>query len=627
MKARLIVVFFSVFALLSIIVLRAAYLQILPNKKLEQLQGRQFQGVVELQPRRGAILDRKGVELASSIAAFSLYADPSLIENPKQVARKLSQRLGVPAQALYNKIKDKKKKFVWVQRRLEGPVKHEITGWKIQGLAFVEESKRIYPYETLLSPVLGFVGSEGQGLEGLEAKFEADLHGHSKKISVQRDARGRPLVVNGQLFAEVPDGSDVTLTIDSDLQYSLEQELLAGLRRHRAQSAVGIILDAQNSEILAMSSVPGFNSNNGRASDSFERRNRAITDPFEPGSTLKTFSLAAALREGTVLPNTKVFCENGKYRIGKRIIGESGSHKWGSLTVHEILAVSSNIGTAKVAQMLGDEKLLRALSEFGFGEKSGLETSGESKGILPALPWRDHLLSNISFGHGIATTPLQIANAYAAIANGGELRKPLLVKSIQSKETGLKQEFESQVVRRVIDQKLASTLTLMLMGVTGAPGGTGIKARINGFPVAGKTGTAQKIGSDGRYAPNSYISSFAGFVPANDPRFVIYVAFDDPREGYYGSDVAAPVFSKVAAMALREDGVSPVLINQANLLGNQIEEKPHVESDLPKDEWKGLTLREALNKFRGEDVTVKIRGKGRVSSMSRIGDKVVLDLN
>lgn len=623
MKARLVLVFFFVFAALGGLLLRAAYLQILPNEKLAQLQSRQFKGVVELQPRRGVIYDRNGVELASSVTAHSLYADPHLIRAPKEIARKLSRHLNLPYASVYQKLKDPKRRFVWIRRRLDSSQKDEIQNWKVDGLAFVEESKRIYPNEQMAASVLGFVGGEGNGMEGLEARLEKELHGETLKIAVKRDARGRPLVANGQIFSEAPDGSDVTLTIDSNLQYHLEQELADGLVRHRAQSAVGVILDARTSEVLAMSTLPTFNPNSPREGDANEKRNRAVTDPFEQGSTIKTFTMAAALKEGKIAPNTKIFCENGKYILGKRKIGEAANHKFGWLTAHEILANSSNIGTLKIALEVGDTKLRETLESFGFGTKSGIDTLGESRGILPELPWRDHLLANISFGHGIAATPIQVANAYAAIANGGVLRKPYLVRSIHTKEGEAPQEFQPSDGVRVIDQKTAATLGLMLLGATGAAG-TGIKARVNGFPVAGKTGTAQKIGSDGRYTNNTYVSSFAGYVPAHEPRFVIYIAFDDPREGHYGADVAAPVFSKVAALAVREAGLTPTLISEDNLIKKSNDEVKKTEQ---KDEWSGITLREALRKLRGEDVSIQINGRGRVKSFSRSENRVVLELD
>ncbi|MEQ1875178.1 MAG: penicillin-binding protein 2 [Bdellovibrionia bacterium] len=619
MKARLVLVFFATFAMIGGLLLRAAYLQILPNEKLRQLQARQFKGVVELQPRRGVIYDRNGNELASSVAAHSLYADPHLIREPRAAARKLSQHLGLPFSAVLTKLKDSKKRFVWLRRRLEIEQRNEIMNWKIDGLAFVEESKRIYPNEQVAAPVLGFVGVEGNGLEGLEARYERELHGETRKIAVKRDARGRPLVVNGQLFNEAPDGADIEITIDSNLQYHLEQELGRALVKHRAQSAVGVILDARTSEILAMSALPSFNPNSPRESESFERRNRTVTDPFEPGSTIKTFTIAAALKDGQQ-PNSKFFCENGKYVIGKRKIGEASNHKFGWLTTDEILGKSSNIGAAKIGMSVGDEKLRRTLVDFGFGVKTDVDTLGESRGIMPDLPWREHLLANISFGHGVAATPLQIANAYAAIANGGVIRKPYLVRAIRPKEEGASpQEFGPSEGVRILDQQTASTLSLMLMSATGKDA-TGVKARVNGFHVAGKTGTSHKLGPDGRYI-NSYVSSFAGYIPANDPRFVIFVAVDDPHEGYFGADVAAPVFSKIASLAVRERGLLPTLINEGNILKRSAEVKKE-----PKDDWTGLTLREALGRLRGEDVAVQINGRGRVKSVSRSDGKVSLQL-
>lgn len=372
MKTRLIVTFFCVFAMLAGLLIRAAYLQILPNEKLAQLQTRQFKGVIELQPRRGAILDRSQMELASSVTAYSLYADPQLIDSPKKVSRRLAARLGTTINHMYDKLKDPKRRFVWIQRRMDEKVKEEIASWQIPGLAFVEEAKRIYPYERFLAPVIGFVGGEGQGLEGIEARFNSELHGETKKVSIRRDARGRPLVVNGQLFSEAPDGMDITLTIDTDLQYALENELAGALRKHRAQSAVGVVLDVKTSEILAMSSVPSFDPNLPRSADPEDIRNRTVTDPFEPGSTMKTFTLAAALEGGEFAPNSKIYCEKGTFKIGKRTIRESDTkHKWEWLTINEILAVSSNVGTSKVALSLGSQKLESTLRAFGFGEKIG----------------------------------------------------------------------------------------------------------------------------------------------------------------------------------------------------------------------------------------------------------------
>src|SRR5207253_2623837 len=288
---------------------------------------------------------------------------------------------------------------------------------------------------------------------------------------------------------------------------------------------------------------PTFDVNKAMKTAPEVRRDKVATDAFEPGSTMKTFVIATALREGLAAPNTKFFCENGSFKVGDKVIHEAEAKEvFGNLTVSEILALSSNIGTTKIAFKMGAETLRQGLLDFGFGSKLGLDLPGEARGSVQALPWRPHLLSNISFGHGIAVTPLQIANAYAAVANGGVLNTPYIVQSMRDSETGQVKEMQQKPIRRVLTAEQASQMKIMLSGVT-APGGTGKNARVNGFIVAGKTGTAQKVDPNGRgYIKGAYISSFAGFIPANDPKFVIYVALDRPRKGFYGAQVAAPIF-------------------------------------------------------------------------------------
>jgi cell division protein FtsI (penicillin-binding protein 3) len=627
MKSRLVVVFLCCSIMWCGLVFRAAYLQILPNSRLAKLHGKQFNTVVDLTPRRGLVLDRNGVELAASVTAYSLYADPSLIKTPRRFAFKLAPLLGESPDNLYRKMKDPEKRFVWLGRRLDARTKSKVDKLNLTGIEFVEESRRIFPNDYLLSQTLGFVGNEGQGLEGLESKFEEVLQGKKKKISMSRDARGRPLIVNGRVFSEAVDGSDIQLTIDSTLQYALEQELTSAIKEQEAPSAVGIIMDAKTSEVLALASLPGFNPNQPMKADAESRRNRNITDPIEPGSTIKTFTIAAALKTGQVAPNTKFDCENGYFRIGKRTIGEADKkHHFGLLSVGEILAHSSNIGSSKIALQVGATTLDRTLRDFGFGEKTGLELTGESRGKMPDLPWNDHLLANISFGHGMSATPLQIANAYAAIANGGVLNRPYLVKQIRNRETGIEKTFEPEAVRRVLDEKVADTLRFMLMGVT-TEGGSGVSARIKGFSVAGKTGTSQKLKADGTYSHTSFISSFAGFVPANDPKYVIYIAVDDPKVNYYGSELAAPLFAKMAAITVRRGGLSPTLISQENVLradrvvNTEQNEKTarHVAAQVDAAQavmpvLHGLTLREALSLLEPHGIQVEVSGRGRVAS-------------
>lgn len=568
MKSRIVILFSGLVLLWGILILRAAVLQVLPNKRLEALQNKQFNTVITLQSRRGAIVDRKGRELAVSTKAYSLYADPKLIESKKWVARKLAAILGMSQENIYSKIKDKNRRFIWIQRLMDLETAEKIKNLNVKGLQIVEEFKRVYPNENLLSQVIGFVGKEGQGLEGLELSFDQALQGNKKKVTVRRDARGRPLIADGLMFAENPDGAEIKLTVDADLQHVLETELKQTISEFEAENAMGIILDARTSAILAMSSAPSFDANRAKSLRPELRRNRVVTDAFEPGSTMKTFVIAAALREKIIQPNTKYNTENGVYKVGDRIIREAETHeKWQNLSVSDILTYSSNIGTTKIAFDLGSESLQKGLLDFGFGQKTGVDLPGDSKGLMHGLPWRPHLLANISFGHGIAVTSLQMANAYAAIANGGVLNTPHIVHSIRDPETGMITEYSPKTQKRVMSPEDAASLRLMLTGVT-APGGTGVNAKVDGFLVAGKTGTAQKVNpKGGGYLQGAYISSFAGFIPASDPRFVIYVMVDHPKKNsYYGSQVAAPLFSRLASYAVRREGLAPVLLSEKNFI-------------------------------------------------------------
>lgn len=641
MNARIVLIFIGLALAWSLTLLRAAQLQILPNSRLAALQKRQYKTLIELPARRGLISDRTGKELAVTIPAYSLYADPKEIENPKKFSRTLAKKLGYSSQYIYSRIKDRQRRFVWIKRKLKKEFVDSIKALRLRGLGVVEESERVYPNEKLLSQVLGFVGGEGQGLEGLELKYDDKLRGESRKIKIERDARGRPLLVDGRVFTDAPAGFDLTLTVDAELQYRLERELASAVSVHEADSAVGIILDAQTSEVLAMGHAPTFDSNQIQKYPRESWRNRSITDAFEPGSTIKSLVVAGALRDGSLKPNKKYFCENGHFKIGRRVIREADrSHSFGLITATEILAHSSNIGTAKIAFEMGEEKVEKILSDFGLGSRLGVDLPGEAAGILQKRPWREHLLANISFGHGLTATPLQVAAAYTVIANGGELKSPFIVKSATHQETGEKIEFEARKIRRVLTPEQSATMRLMLNAAT-SDMGTGQAAQVPGFPVAGKTGTAQKVVPGQGYVKGQYISSFAGFIPANDPKYVIYVAIDNPRNKYYGSEVAAPLFSRMAGYAVRRAGLSPILLSEESVIQkNQIESSSQLRKEsiskiremakvLTAEEqnvtpdFTGLTLREVYNRVRGTPLKVDIRGEGVVSlSVPSPGDEL-----
>lgn len=625
MKTRIIFIFVLFLSLWTALILRAAYLQVIPNERLQSLNDRLYNKTVTVQSRRGAILDRNGVELAGSTTAYSLYADPKIIENRISVAKKVAPILKVSYHRISKRIYlYRNKRFVWLKRKIT-PIQYEkIKDLKIRGLGFVEESKRIYPNESTLSQVLGFTGVDGKGLEGLELSLNSELSGKEKKVLLQRDAFGRPLLLNGGLEITHPDGSNVHLTIDSEVQHYLETELARSVEKFQADGAVGIVVDAKSSEILAMANAPTYDLNKPLKVNSQLRRNRVLTDAFEPGSTLKPFVVAAALKHNVIEPNTMIDCEGGQFEVGGRIIKEADAkHKFDNLSVSEILAFSSNVGTSKIALMLGSKKYSEFLRQIGFGESTGLDFPGESNGIVRKLPWRPIELSTISFGHGISATPLQVAMAYTAIANGGVLTKPILVKRIENPDTHEVEDFKSKTKQRVLSEEQSNTLRLMLSAVT-MPGGTGVNARIPGYPVAGKTGTAQKVDfENGGYVKGAYISSFAGFVPANDPRFVIYIAVDNPKKYFYGSQVAAPIFSKVASYAVRKAGLSPTIISEDNLLHLSKNKKDSKSIKRTKTNLRemltdqmpslsGMSLRQVLRELKATDKKLVIHGRGQV---------------
>ncbi len=643
MKSRIVVLFCIFISMWTLLAVRSAQLQLFPHERLLQLKERLFNKTVTLNSRRGDIIDRNGVELAVSLDSYSLYADPKLIENPKSTARKISRMLKINYSKVRKKLSKKESRFQWIKRHIDKIQYEKIKALKIRGLAFKVEPKRVYPNRRLLSQVLGFVGLQNQGLEGIELEYEDHLSGDQKRLTLHRDARGRPLLENGHIFMSNPNGGDLKLTIDRDLQFFVQDELDQAVIEHEADRAYGVVLDAQTSEILAIASTPSYDNNKALKQPTKNRRIHSSSDSFEPGSTTKALFVAGALQHDLFKANSIVDTGEGKIKIGKRTIKESDpDHKFGKITVSEVLAKSSNVGTSIMGLKMGAENVHKIMKQFGFGEKSGVELPGEARGILHKPPWNRHLLASVSFGHGMTATPLQVANAFATIANGGVLHKPRIVKAIKDPVSGEWLESDSEVRRRVIDEKIAARMRMMLTFATGQLG-TGQNARVQGFPVAGKTGTAQKVNPEGGgYLRGKYISSFAGFLPANDPRFVIYIAVDNPQKYYYGSQVAAPVFSKIAAYSIRRFGIAPILVTQKNIptpdhqvkkaqrsqkrslekIKDIMAEDVRVYSKMPN--VYGLTLREVVRKMQGFPNEIKLTGKGHlvVSSVPQAGKDI-----
>ena len=603
---------------------RLIQIQILPHPQLERFKTRQYTSVVTLQARRGDILDRNGAELASSLKVHSLFADPTLIKDPKKVALKISKKFKISYQKIYKNLTKEITHFVWIKRKLDIKDKQEILSWDIQGLGFIEEFKRVYPKGHLFSQVLGFVGSDNIGLEGIEGYYDHLLSGQSFKARILRDAKGRPLLGENSFFFERPEGKTIKLTVDHELQYQLSKELENVTKEFDADLAIGVILDAKTSEVLAMGNYPFFDVNVAKDVAPALRRNRAITDSFEQGSTFKTFTIAAALKAEIITSQSQYHCEKGAFKVGNHIISEADtSHAFGWLTVSEVLSKSSNVCSSKIAFELKDYRLQSFFHLLGFGQKIGVDFWGENRGILPKTPWRKLRLSNIAFGQGISATPLQVANAYGAIANDGILNKPYFLKSIIDNETGREEKQKHQKIHRVISRDIARQMQMMLMFAT-TQGGTGESARVLGYPVAGKTGTAQKVNAESKgYLPGVYIASFVGFAPANDPQFVIYIAVDHPKKkSYYGSEVAAPVFANLSSFALRHYGVTPTLLQSQQIFKSpQKTDIPAIDINPLQDiqltrmpDIKGLTIKEVMQKLHGLDIDLTLIGRGQVVS-------------
>jgi len=553
MKIR--VVGFCFIGIFLVIIARGYNLQMLKSPELAKRIKSQHKSTIELTPARGTIYDRNGMELAVSMEVESLYARPHLVENKKAAAKKLSRVVDLSYIKVLKKLTSDKK-FVWIKRQMEHAQTEKIKPWKIPGLSFVKESKRYYPNNELAGQLLGFVGTDAQGLEGLEFQYNDVLRGTSRFLVVDKDGLGRHLFLENVDTADYLQGHDLYLTIDKNIQYMVEKELQAAVKRSRAKAGTAIALDPSTGEVLALATVPLFNPNRFSSSNSDIWRNRAVIDMYEPGSTFKTFLIASALEEGLVKPHDIFFCENGSYRVANKTIHDV--HPYGWLSVSKILKHSSNIGASKISKHLGKTLFYRYIRKFGFGEETGIEFPTEAIGSVP-LPYRcsDHTLRTISFGHGISVTALQMVTAYAAIANDGLLVKPTFIKTITNPRGEPVYTHDTFVRHRVVSEKTACTVKEMLKSVI-RKNGTGTRGAIPGYTVAGKTGTSEKVdsGAEG-YSRKKTIASFAGFVPADNPRITILVTIDEPTGMTSGGQTAAPGFSGMARHILNFMDVPP----------------------------------------------------------------------
>ncbi len=555
LKKNIRLICFSFIVLFSIIAVRAYFLGVLRYGELSKRIQNQHKCKIALTPNRGTIYDRNHMELAVSIEVESLFARPHLMKDINDAAKKISSVLETPRSQILKKL-NCKKKFVWIERKLNPSRAEKIKSFNIAGLGFVQESQRFYPNKELAGQVLGFAGMDSHGLEGLELEYDSVLKGRTRVMVVERDALGRHLFTEGLKTEDHSEGHDIILTIDKNIQYLAEKELQAAVSISRAKGGTAVVMDPWTGEILAMAIVPLFNPNQFLKSKPEIWRNRAVTDLFEPGSTFKSFLIASALEEKLIKSKDIFFCENGSYRVANRIIHDV--HPFGWLSVKKILMHSSNIGASKISRQLGMELFYKYIRKFGFGSETQIQFPSEATGFVP-LPYHcsEHTKSAIAFGQGISVTALQLATAYSAIANGGLLMQPSFVKKVLDSSGMVVQENASSFRSRVVSEKTMRAVKDMLKSVV-REDGTGEKASVAGFTVAGKTGTSQKTEKRiSGYSRKKIIASFAGFVPADRPRLTILVIIDEPEKMAFGGEIAAPVFSRIAQFALNYLHVPP----------------------------------------------------------------------
>ncbi len=628
---RRIVGFVVLFVLLAATLIgRAFYLQVLCADEWRERAVGQHQKIIRLTPQRGAIYDRSGEPLALSLEAESFYLDPTRMRQELDIpvtskayrtyAEDLARVLDLdPAEVLDKMQMDRR--FVWLRRHLTREQARRVEALAIPGVDGIQEHKRWYPNGKLAGQVVGFSGVDNHGLEGLERYYNSILAGGERYLVTRKDATGRSFgssrhVIKGKV------GRDIHLSIDKVVQHIAERELRKAVVATGARFGTALVMNPIDGGILAMTTYPDYDPNDFGRYPAGQRRNRIICDTYEPGSTFKLFTIAAALEEGIVTPDTQIDCGRGTYKVGGKVIHDYKPMEM--LSVRDVLKYSSNIGVVKIAERLGIERFHRYLRQFGFGEQTGIGFDGEADGILhPASRWFPIDLAAVAFGQGVTTTPLQLGQALCTVVNGGELVVPHLVEKIVDHTNAQTTTVARKVKRRVISAQTAAQLREMMVGVTTE--GTGTRAQVAGFAVGGKTGTAQKVDTvTGGYSPDKFVSSFAGFAPADKPRLVVLVTLDEPVGDAYGGVLAAPVFAEIVEQSLRymhvartdngataapqpepEAALAPFTALGPRLL--QVDSESGIMPD-----FVGMSARQVLQMMEQTDLNIHIEGYGRV---------------
>jgi cell division protein FtsI (penicillin-binding protein 3) len=543
-RIRLLVAVFAV--VFGLTLLRAFWLQGVRAQAFGRMAASQHRQTVTVAANRGTIYDSTGVQLAIGEQAITVYADPLQIKDATKVAPVVARILRLDPKQVYQRLSDRTHGFVYVARKADAVRAARLQRRHITGLGFYPEERRFYPQHSIAAQVLGYAGVDNHGLSGLEVALDKSLAGREGRETLVRDPFGH--VLDSVVSKAARDGSDVSLTIDHNIQAQAESVLRETVRRWGAKDATAIVLDPHTGAVLAMAVAPTYDANSFPAVPRDEQRNRALTDTYEPGSTFKLVTVAGALSTGIVTPRT-AFTLPYEIQVADRRIHDAEPRGTETMSVATILSKSSNVGAITLAQLLGKNRLASWISRFGFGHPTGIDFPGESQGIvLPPGKWSGSTIGNVPIGQGIAVTPMQMASAYAAIANGGTWVRPHLVERVGD---GLPRP---AVTRRIVTPWIARELTSMLQNVV--LDGTGTLAQIPGYHVAGKTGTAAKPDSHG-YSTSKYVASFVGFAPATRPRVVVLVAVDEPHGGIFGGVVAAPAFKAIMQQTLQYVSAPP----------------------------------------------------------------------
>jgi cell division protein FtsI (penicillin-binding protein 3) len=605
---------------------RAFQLQILSSKELKALAEKQHTQTLLLQPDRGVIYDRNGEKLAATIMADSVCADPSKIDNPGEVAAQLAAILNTDRASLRKKLSGAKN-FCWIARRIAPEQATLVQDLGVEGIFIVKEPKRFYPSGELAGHLIGFVGMDASGLEGLELHYDRYLKGAPETLLWTRDAKGKRLYPRVERPEAAPkEHYSLVLTIDSRIQHLVESHLKTAVKAKGAKGGFAIVMDPRTGEVLALANEMGFDPNRFSSVDPATGKNKAITDCFDPGSTFKPFLAAAALEEGVVKETDLFNCENGHYAVANRVIHEANRKRHGTLSVHDILKYSSNIGSVKIGERLGKERFHQYIRKFGFGAKTGIDLPGEVSGLLrPVENWTRVDAATVAFGQGISVTAIQLITALSTVANQGVMMKPFVVRGLMDRQGKLVQAYHPTVVRRVISPETAKRLTAILTDVVGMEDGTGKHARIVNMAVAGKTGTSQKFDFARHvYSSERVKTSFMGFFPAENPQVAILVILDEPQRDKWGGVAAAPVFRDIGEQILTRF--------RTNIRVNTPweEEKPGAEmkvrlvsapapltvpealeaDDALVPDFRGMSIREVIRKSKEKGLEVRISGSG-----------------